>query len=203
VPFSSAVVLAVCAYGCFAGFLFLNALYLQQTKGFTPLDTGLSTLPLAAMVIFVAPLSGHLIGRHGTRPSILAAGLGLLLSTLLLTSLSVQTSIPLLLLSYTLFGFSFGMINPAITNSAVAGMPLSQAGVAAAIASTSRQVGAALGVAVAGTVVHVSRAKGRDFPQATHAIWWTMTMCGLVFLILGCIADTPWARASEKTSLGT
>ena len=50
------------------------------------------------------------------------------------------------------------MVNPAITNNAVAGMPLAQAGVAAAIASTSRQVGAALGVAVAGTVVAASRA---------------------------------------------
>jgi len=199
-PFSSAVILAVCAYGCFGGFLFLNALYLQQAKGFTPFDTGLSTLPLAIMVIFFAPLSGRLVGRHGTRPSILAAGLGILISTLLLTGLSATTSILLLLLSYTLFGFSLGMINPAITNSAVAGMPLSQSGVAAAVTSASRQVGTALGVAVAGTIVHVSRAKGKNFPQATHAIWWMMAACGVVFLILGCVADTPWTRASENSS---
>jgi hypothetical protein len=90
------------------------------------------------------------------------------------------------------------MVNPAITNNAVAGMPLSQAGVAAAIASTSRQVGAALGVAVAGTVVSASHAKGSDFTQATHPIWWIMTACGAVILLLGWASNTPWAHASAS-----
>ena len=52
------------------------------------------------------------------------------------------------------------MVNPAITNNAVAGMPLAQAGVAAAIASTCAQVGAALGVAIAGTVVSCEPCEG-------------------------------------------
>jgi hypothetical protein len=96
------------------------------------------------------------------------------------------------------FGIGQGMVNPAITNSAVDGMPLSQAGVAAATASTSRQVGAALGVAVSGTVVAASYARGMDFPKATHAIWWVMTACGVVVLILGFAANTAWARASRE-----
>jgi hypothetical protein len=90
------------------------------------------------------------------------------------------------------------MVNPAIANSAVAGMPLSQAGVAAAVASTSRQLGAALGIAVAGTVVAASRARGTDFTTATHAIWWVMTACGAAVLVLGFASDTPWARASTE-----
>ena len=90
----------------------------------------------------------------------------------MLTRLSAGTPLVLLLLAYGLFGLALGMVNPAITNNAVAGMPLSQAGVAAAIASTGRQVGAALGVAVAGTVAAASHAKGLDFAQATHPIWW-------------------------------
>ena len=44
------------------------------------------------------------------------------------------------------------MVNPPITNTAITGMPPSQAGVAAAVASTSRQVGATLGVAVLGAL---------------------------------------------------
>jgi hypothetical protein len=101
-----------------------------------------------------------------------------------------------LLLAYALFGLALGMVNPAITNNAVAGMPLSQAGVAAAIASTGRQVGAALGVAVAGTVVAASHAKGLDFTQATHPIWWIMTGCGALVLLLGWASNTSWAHAS-------
>ena len=90
------------------------------------------------------------------------------------------------------------MVNPAITNSAVAGMPLSQAGVAAAIASTGRQVGAALGVAVAGTVVSGGHAHGAEFTQATHVIWWTMCAFGVIIFALGLAADTSWAKASTQ-----
>jgi hypothetical protein len=90
------------------------------------------------------------------------------------------------------------MVNPAISDSAVAGMPLSQAGVAAAIASTSRMVGAALGVAVSGTVVAASYARGMDFTRATHTIWWVMTACGTAVLMLGFASNTAWARASTE-----
>ena len=196
VPFSSATLLAVCAFASFAGFLFLNALYLQLVRGLSAFQAGLCTLPLAIAMMVCAPLSGRLVGSHGTRPSLLAAGAGFLLSTLLLTGLSVSTPMLLILLAYVLFGVGLGMVNPAITNNAVAGMPLSQAGVAAAIASTGRQVGAALGVAVAGTVVSASHAKGSDFTQATHPIWWIMTACGAIILLLGWASNTSWAHAS-------
>jgi EmrB/QacA subfamily drug resistance transporter len=196
VPFSSATILAVCAFSSFAGFLFLNALYLQQVRGLSAFHTGLCTLPLAIMMMLSAPLSGRLVARYGTRLPLLAAGTAFLLSTLILTRLSVSTPLVLLISAYMLFGLGLGMVNPAITNNAVAGMPLSQAGVAAAIASTGRQVGAAMGVAVAGTVVAASHAKGSNFTQATHPIWWIMTGCGAVVLLLGWTADTPWAQAS-------
>jgi EmrB/QacA subfamily drug resistance transporter len=196
VPFSSATVLALSAFSCFSGFLFLNALYLEQVRGFSAFHTGLFTLPLAIAMIVCAPWSGRLVGSFGTRPSLVAAGIAFLVSTLMLTGLTQQTSPGWLLAAYTLFGVGLGMVNPAITDSAVAGMPLSQAGVAAAIASTSRQVGAAIGVAVSGTVVAVSNAHGSDFTTATHAIWWLMTACGAAVFILGFAANTNWARAS-------
>jgi EmrB/QacA subfamily drug resistance transporter len=198
VPFSSATLLALCAFASFSGFLFLNALYLQQERGFSAFRTGLFTLPLAVIMMISAPLSGRWVGARGTRPSLLAAGAGFLLSTLMLTQLSLGTPVVVLMLAYALFGLGLGMVNPAITNSAVAGMPLSQAGVAAAIASTGRQVGAALGVAVAGTVVAASHAKGTDFTQATHAIWWIMTGCGAIVLLLGWLSNMVWAQASTE-----
>ena len=198
VPFTSATLLALCAFACFAAFLFLNALYLQQARGLSAFATGLCTLPLAIMMMVCAPLSGRLVGSYGTRPSLLAAGTGLLLSTLMLTRLSVGSPLALLLLAYALFGVGLGMVNPAITNNAVAGMPLSQAGVAAAIASTGRQVGAALGVAVAGTVVSASHTTGSDFTQATHPIWWVMSGCGAIVLLLGWGSNTPWAHTSTE-----
>jgi EmrB/QacA subfamily drug resistance transporter len=198
VPFSSATVLALSSYACFGGFLFLNTLYLQQVRGFSAFQTGLFTLPLAVTMVACAPWSGRLVGRHGPQPSLLAAGVGFLLSAVILTGLNQQTSAGWLLAAYALFGVGVGMVNPAISDSAVAGMPLSQAGVAAAIASTGRQVGVALGVAVSGTVVKASHAPGTDFAAATHAIWWVMAACGAAVLALGFAANTAWARASTE-----
>jgi EmrB/QacA subfamily drug resistance transporter len=198
VPFSSAAVLALSAYSCFAGFLFLNALYLQQVRGFSAFHTGLFMLAPAVTMIVCAPWSGRLVGSYGTRPSLLASGAAFLVSTLMLTGLGQQTAVGWLLVAYAFFGIGQGMVNPAISESAVGGMPLSQAGVAAAIAATSRQVGAALGVAVSGTVVAASYARGMDFTRATHAIWWVMTACGAAVLMLGFASNMAWARASTE-----
>jgi EmrB/QacA subfamily drug resistance transporter len=198
VPFSSATVLGICAFAAFAGFLFLNALYLQEVRGLSAFHTGLCTLPLAFMMIMCSPLSGKMVARYGTRPSLLISGAGFMASTLLLVSLTRQTPLAFLLVAYTLFGIGLGMVNPAISNNAVAGMPLAQAGVAAAIASTARQVGAALGVAVAGTVVGAHHGNHSNFTQATHPIWWIMTGCGAVVLWLGWASNTAWSRASTE-----
>jgi EmrB/QacA subfamily drug resistance transporter len=198
VPFSSATLLALCSFACFAGFLFLNTLYLQQVRGYSAFHTGLCTLPLAVTMMLCAPLSGRLVANHGTRPSLLIAGGGFLISTFLLTGLSSSTSILLLLFSYGLFGVALGMVNPAIANNAVAGMPLAQAGVAAAIASTGRQMGASLGVAIAGTVVNAGHMHGADFTHATHPIWWIMAGCGAVVLWLGWISNTAESHASAE-----
>jgi len=197
-PFSSATLLGLCAFASFAGFLFLNALYLQQVRAFSAFHTGLCTLPLAIMMMVCSPLSGRMVASYGTRPSLLIAGAGFLMGTLSLTRLTSDTPLLLLLLAYTLFGIGLGMVNPAITNNAVAGMPLAQAGVAAAIASTSRQVGAALGVAVAGTVVTARHADHSDFTRATHPIWWIMAGCGAAVMLLGWLSNTAWSHSSVK-----
>lgn len=194
-PFSAAIVTGLCSFSCFAAFLFLNALYLQQQRGISAFETGLYTLPLAVFLMVCAPLSGRWVGTFGPRPSMIAAGLGFLFSALVLTNLQATTPFWVLILSYVCFGVGLGMVNPAITNNAVAGMPLAQAGVAAAIASTGRQVGAALGVAIAGTVVSASAFAGEmNFAQATHAIWWGMVGCAVLVLVIGWVSSTPSAR---------
>ncbi len=196
VPFSSAALLAVLAFASFSGFLFLNTLYLQQVRGLSALHAGLCTLPLALAMMVCAPLSGRLVAQYGTGPSLLLSGATFLLSAFMLTALRPGTPLPLLLVSYALFGAGIGLINPAISTSAVSGMPLSQAGVAAAIASTSRQIGAALGIAFAGTVVAGLRQRYGAFTSATHPVWWAICGGALIILLCGWASSTPWARAS-------
>jgi MFS family permease len=64
-----------------------------------------------------------------------------------------HTSVTYLVAAYVIFGIGCGLVTAPITNTAVSGMPKEQAGVAGAVASTSRQVGASLGVAVTGSIV--------------------------------------------------
>jgi EmrB/QacA subfamily drug resistance transporter len=197
-PFSSAAAIAVCAFSSFAAFLFINALYLQQVRGFSAFVSGLCTLPLALMSILCAPISGRLVGAYGTRPSLLLAGLFLLLSSLLLTQLAPDTPMPLLLLAYVIYGGGFAIVNIPITHAAVSGMPKAQAGVASALASTSRQVGASLGIAVAGSILGSRRGLGLSFTQAIHPVWWIMAGCGATIALLGWFSTTPWARKSAQ-----
>jgi EmrB/QacA subfamily drug resistance transporter len=196
VPFSSATVMAVCGFAALAGFLFLNTLYLQNVRGFTPLHAGLATLPLAVMSVLFAPLSGRLVGGRGARIPLVIAGTGIMVAGLMLTGLDNRTPIAYILAAYAVFGLGFGWLNAPITNTAVSGMPREQAGVAAAIASTSRQIGQALGVAVIGAAVASAMAStfGSSFAAASHVGWWIIAGCGLAVLVLGLVSTTAWAR---------
>ena len=138
VPFSGASVIAVLAFGVLGGFLFLNTLYLQDTRGFSALHAGLLTLPMAVLIFLFAPVSGRLVGSRGPRLPLVLAGLAIMAAALVLVRLSDSFPVSWLLGSYVLFGLGFGLVNAPISNAAVSGMPDSQAGVAASVASASR-----------------------------------------------------------------
>jgi EmrB/QacA subfamily drug resistance transporter len=206
-PFSGAVAIAICAFAALGGFLLVNTLYLQDVRGYSPLLAGVYTLPMAAMTAICSPLSGRLVASRGTRPSLIAAGAAITAAGLILLHLSAGTPTIVLVASYVLFGLGFGMVNAPITNSTVSGMPRAQAGVAAGIASTSRQVGSSLGVAVIGSAT-ISALHGPfrlNFADASHAGWWILTGCGLAVLTLGILVSGRWAAGTARltaTQLG-
>ncbi|MGK5628504.1 MFS transporter [Streptomyces sp. URMC 123] len=200
-PFSGATVVAVCAFASLGGFLFMNTLYLQDVRGLSALRAGLWMLPMAATTLVLAPLSGRLVGAYGPRVPLVLAGPTMAASGLLFAALDVESSDALLLTGYMLFGIGFGLVNAPITNTAVSGMPRAQAGVAAAIASTSRQVGTSLGVAVIGAVLAAGAGAHatdsyEEFTDASRPAWWIIAGCGLVILLLGVVTTGTWARAT-------
>ena len=77
-------------------------------------------------------------------------------------------------------------------------MPRSQAGVAAATASTSRQVGASLGVAIAGTLAGggIRVAHSATFATSTHPVFWLTVGYGAAIVVLGVLSTGARARAS-------
>ncbi|WP_078910602.1 MFS transporter [Streptomyces sp. NRRL S-87] len=204
-PFSGAVVIAVCAFAGLSGFLFLNTLFLQDVRGLSPLDAGLYMLPMAALTFAFAPLSGRLVGTRGPRLPLLAAGLAMGASAVLFAWPGLITpegsQVPLFT-AYVLFGAGFGLVNAPITNTAVSGMPRAQAGVAAAVASTSRQTGGTLGVAVIGSVLAGGLAGGGDFAAASRPAWWVIAACGLGVLAVGALTTGRWAvSTANRTGL--
>ena len=199
IPFTGATLTAIAAFIALGGFLLVTNLYLQGDRGLSPVHSGLYTLPMAALAFVAAPLSGRIVGRHGARVPLVVGGLGLAGGSLILTQLTPTTATADLLLAYSVFGLGFGMVNPPITNAAVSGMPADQAGVAAAVASTSRLVGISLGVAIIGSIVVSSQdASGGSIAAASHAGWWICVACGLAVVVAGLISTTERALNSAR-----
>jgi EmrB/QacA subfamily drug resistance transporter len=187
VPFASSIAISVAGFAAFGGFLFLNTLYLQEVRGLSPLEAGLATVPMAVMTMVASPLSGRIVGRRGPRLPLMISGICFVTACAMLTGLGPQTPLAWLFAAYVIFGAGFGFVNAPITNAAVSGMPRAQAGVASAIATTSRQVGQTLGVAVVGAM-----------SSASPSAWWTLTGCGGAVLVLGLLATTSRAGASAR-----
>ncbi|SEC78724.1 drug resistance transporter, EmrB/QacA subfamily [Streptomyces misionensis] len=203
-PFSGATVIAICAFSALGGFLFMSTLYLQNVRGLDALHAGLWMLPMAVPTFLCAPLSGRLVGTRGPRVPLLIAGTAMTVSAVLFAVFEAETSNVTLFLGYVLFGVGFGFVNAPITNTAVSGMPRTQAGVAAAVASTSRQLGQALGVAVIGAVLAsgIGASSYRAaFVSAARPGWWILTVCGVAVLVLGLLTSGRWAhRTAERTA---
>lgn len=186
--FSGAVLGAVAVFIALNVTLLLNTLYLQHTRGWTPLAAGATTLPMALGATVCAPLSGHLVGRIGPRLPLALAGGFITAGGLCLLGLDEHTSVLLMLSAYSLIGIGFGFANAPITNTAVSGLPPARAGVAGAITSTARQLGAALGIAVAGSLIAGTTPAG--LARASRPGWILVAACGL-FLFLVANASRP------------
>ena len=202
VPFSGAVLTAICSYAALGGFLFLSPMYLQDVRGFSALNAGLLLLPAGAALAVCAPVGGRIVARRGTRIPLLIAGAALTLSSAALSRLTSLSPGSVVELSYELFGIGSGMVNTAITSTAVAGMPAAQAGVASGISSASRQVGLSLGVAITGSVLN-SGLHGpvqAGFIGASQAGWWLLAGCGSLVVLLGLVTTSGWAVRTAAPS---
>ncbi len=201
-PFGIAVVCAVIAFAATGGFLFLNTLYLQEVRGLTPLGAGLMLLPMAVASACCAPVSGRLVAARGARTPLSAGGVGMAAGGLLLLGVGPDTAFIHLGAAYLVFGIGFGLVNAPITNAAVSGMPQTQAGLASAMASTGRQVGTALGVAVSGAIAFsgTAGAVADDLASNARPFWVVVTLCGVAVTALAYLATGAWAaRTAVRT----
>jgi EmrB/QacA subfamily drug resistance transporter len=194
VPFTGASLIALMAFGALGGFLFLNTLYLQDVRHYSALKAGLLMLPMAAMLFVFARVSGRLVAAKGPRRPLILSGPPMVIGAVMLARLTSDTSILYLIAAYVIFGVGCGLVNAPIATTAMSGMPLDQAGVAGAVASTSRQVGSSLGVAVTGSIVALGT--GATFVGASHAAWFVVAGCAVAVCLLGFVSTGERARAT-------
>jgi EmrB/QacA subfamily drug resistance transporter len=194
VPFTSAIVMALFALCGFGAFLFVTTQYLQDVRGLPPVTAGLCLLPVGLPVLVVSPLTGRVVGGHGPRLPLMVAGTTLALGGGVSLWLGPDTPLPAVLAVYLLFGVFLGAVNPPISNSAISGMPRSMAGLAGSLASTGRQAGTTLGVAVSGTIIGPALGRGgQAFTSAAHGVWWTVLALGAGIAVLALVSTGRWA----------
>jgi EmrB/QacA subfamily drug resistance transporter len=202
-PFAGAVLTAISAFAALGGFLFLATLYLQDVRDMSALDAGLHMVPMAAVMAVGAVASSRMLARWGGRTPTLVAGAGIAAGSILLSGITTSWSTLHIVIAFAVFGLGSGMVNAPITQAAVSGMPFAQAGVASGIASTSRQIGTSLGVAITGSILaanlHGSLRAG--FVPASHADWLLLAGCGVAIMVLALVTNGRWAlRTAARTA---
>ncbi|MFE0152111.1 MFS transporter [Nonomuraea sp. NPDC059007] len=142
---------AVTFFGMFALF-FVNARYLQEIKGFSPLLTGLAILPMTVPMIVLSRMSGRL-----PRLPAVAAGLaGNVAGLVLLSFADAAMPYPVYAAGLVVMGAAMGLCLPVLSHEIMAALPSERAGLGSGLNSAARELGSAVGVAVMGTVAAAS-----------------------------------------------
>ncbi len=146
------IVAFIVSFAMLAMFFFL-ALYMQNIRGYSPLQAGVRFLPSTVMIIVIAPLAGRLADRVGSRP-LITFGLLCVSGALFWQShLTVSSGYGTLLPGFMLMGIGMGFVMSPMSLAAMNAVDRTKAGVASGILSMNRMVGGTFGVAILGALV--------------------------------------------------
>jgi len=135
------------------GTFFYVSLYVQNVLGWSPVQAGASFLPMTFLIIALAPRTGALTDRVGSRWLV---GVGMLLLAAMLfyyTFLGAHSSFFTLLPALVAGGIGMAMTMTPTTAAAMSAVAVDKAGVGSAVLNSARQVGGSLGIAVMGAIV--------------------------------------------------
>jgi EmrB/QacA subfamily drug resistance transporter len=159
--FAAANVVAAAVFFAMFGSVFFLALYLQNIQGYSPVGAGIRLFAFSAVILVVAPISGRLSDRYGSRwfmtfgPLIAAAGLGLMLRTQI-----DSPYLTVLLPSFLVLAAGMASTMSPMTSAVMASVETRHAGVASAATNTSREIGGVFGIALLGALVTSSFKSG-------------------------------------------
>jgi len=208
--FAAGLPVNVAFMGFFGSFMFVMTLLLQGGLGLSPLEAGLTFLPLGVLFSVTSILGRTLVARYGLRVMTAGAsisGLGLVVLIVELRELGGAITPAWLLIPTSLVGLGNGLVLPTLIGAVLAGIQPSHGGAAAGVLTTTQQFASAAGVAVLGAVFfsglgpHPSRA---DFAGSTEAVTFLALALVLIAAALTLLLPRPAARprtASEPEVL--
>ena len=139
------------------GAFFFLSQFLQSVQGYTPLEAGVRLIPMAAVSFISAALSAQVANRIGTK---ITVALGILIAAAgffyFYRVAAVDISYGNIVLPMCMTSLGIGMTMSPATNSVMGSVPVGQSGIGSALNNTTRQIGAALGVAILGTIMNAT-----------------------------------------------
>jgi EmrB/QacA subfamily drug resistance transporter len=174
--FTGANVVAMLVSLSMFGVFFFVSLYIQNILGYSATQAGAAFLPMVLLIILIAPLSGRLSDRIGSR-WLMGGGMTLVgLSLLFYERVTVHSDFWTLLPSMILGGVGMAMTMSPMTSAAMGAVPVDKAGVGSGVLNSFRQVGGSLGIAIMGAIVasylhHPPRSPlaAQDYVNGLHA----------------------------------
>ena len=151
--FSGSTCVSMASAFVFYGLLFVMSLHYQLAHGYSPLQTGLALFPMMGMVAVGSMTARRLALRYGAKWSMVGAFAGYAAGAIGLWFTMADKAYLFSVVPMLAVGTASGFISPAATAPALQAVPSHQAGIAAAVLNSARQVGAALGVAIFGSIV--------------------------------------------------
>ncbi|MFF4621590.1 MFS transporter [Nonomuraea jabiensis] len=189
------------------GSSFFFSQFFVYVQGSSILLAGLQTLPASLAMVIVSPFAGRFAARHGFRivvtTGLALAGLGLLA----LGFVHADTGYANVWWRLAIVGIGFALTMSPLTGAAIQAVSPQEGGLASGISSTTRQIGAVLGVAVLGAVVRTREAGGASFEAGLDSAFvaaGVVTLAGAVFtglwLVRSRTAEIPAPQAVTTPS---
>jgi EmrB/QacA subfamily drug resistance transporter len=148
----SFVALMLLMLGMVGVFFFLTQFF-QLVQGRSALVAGLALTPVAATMMMGAGIATKAVPKMGPKLVIMISGVIILAGMVVFSTIGVETALWVPMLAIALFGLGAGMTMPTVTDSIMAAVPVSKAGIGSAMIDLSRELGIALGVAILGSLV--------------------------------------------------
>lgn len=141
-------------FGTLMGAVFVGEQFLQNVLGYSTLDAGAAVLPAAVCMVAAAPASARLIGRYGSRTTLLL-GYGFLLAAfaVMLLSWTAGAGYGPVLAAFALMGVGVGLSGTPASHSLTGSVPVHRAGMASGTADLQRDLGGSIMQSILGAIL--------------------------------------------------